>query len=140
MRTRVFTRLCPTAARAGAAGQPPLFQGRLELMAGRLGCLVVLHPVQQLLVETLGAGADRALAAAVDQCHQRADVAGAAGEEVVGQVVREHAGVLVGQHQALFEGQQQLPPFAAAALGVDGERTHAQAGGATAGLGQSGVA
>jgi putative transposase len=98
-------------------GGPPRAQRVFEFAAGLFGGLVVLDPFEEIMGEAFGAGALGALAAAVDQGHQGADVPGAAGEEVVGEIVGEHAGTRVGQDDALFQGEEKLSPVAAALVG-----------------------
>src|SRR5437870_9443933 len=56
----------------------PGAEGRLELPAGKLRRLVVLHPVEDLLGESFVAASDRPPASTRDQGHERCEVAGAA--------------------------------------------------------------
>jgi len=55
-------------------------------------------------------------------------VPGAAGEQVVRQVVGDHARVRAGEDEVLLDGQQELPPGPSACLGRDLERSDAQRG------------
>ena len=113
-------------AGGGAGGQQPGLDRGGQLPAVRLGGGVVAHLVHQAGVEPFGAGADGAQAAPADQCHQRGEVAGGAGEQVVRQVIGQHAGIPSGQHELPLDRQQQAPPLLAARLVVDLERAHGQ--------------
>ena len=132
----------PAAARAfalaaaGRADSFPASNAASSSLAGGFGGGVVADLVQQVAGEFLGAGADGAAAAAGDQRHQRREVPGAAGEQVVRQVVGDHARVRVGEHEVLLDGQQQLPPGPPARLGGDLERADAQGGPAAGVLGE----
>lgn len=76
---------CPR--RFGSRRRGGLDRG-FQFAASRFRGGVVLHAVEQIPVQALGSGADGALAATVDQSHQRADMPGAAGEQVVGTASR----------------------------------------------------
>src|SRR5271166_3143418 len=86
------------------------------LLGGRVGA----DPVEQILIDTFDAGADRALAGTIDQGGQRADAARTSFEQVVRQI-DQHPPVLACQYDALLDGQQQLAPFTAILGGVDRE-------------------
>ncbi len=124
-----------TARVAGRAGDRPV-SNAARSSAGGLGGGVVADLVQQAGGQLLGAGADGAAAAAGDQRHQRGEVPGAAGEQVVRQVVGDHAAAGAGEHEVLLDGQQQLPPGPPARLGADLERADAQGGPAAGVLGE----
>ena len=96
--------------RRRAGGQLPGVERGQQFLPGGFGGGVVADLVQQVAGEFLGAGADGAAAAAGDERHQRGEVPGAAGEQVVRQVVGDHARVRAGEHEVLLDGQQQLPP------------------------------
>src|ERR1700738_103814 len=77
----------------------------LHLEALLLGGRVGADPVEQILIDTFDAGADRALAGTIDQGGQRADAARTSFEQVVRQV-DQHPPVLACQYHALLDGQQ----------------------------------
>jgi len=99
-----------------------------QFLPGGFGGGVVADLVQQVPGEFFGAGADGAAAAAGDQRHQRREVPGAAGEQVVRQLIGDHARMGAAQHEVFLDGQQQLPPGPPPRLGADLERVHAQGG------------
>jgi hypothetical protein len=119
-----------------AGGELPGAERGQQLVTRRLGGGVVADMVQQVAGEFLGARADGAAAAAGDERHQRREVPGAAGEQVVRQVVGEHAGMVPGEHEVLLDGQQQLPPGPPAGRRPDLEGIDAEGGPAAGVLGE----
>jgi hypothetical protein len=84
--------------------------------------------VEQVPGKPFGSGPDGAAAATGDQGHQRREVPGAAGEQVIREAVGDHARMGSGEHEVFLDGQQQLPPGTPSRLGSDLERVHAQGG------------
>src|SRR6266545_4478137 len=100
---------------ARAAGQLARGEPGQQLMAGGLGRLVNADSVQQRLGQLLDTGADGLVTAADDQRDERADMAAAAGEQVVAEV-GEHARLGFGQHELAFGGLEQALPMASPCL------------------------